>query len=355
MEIKELFDFTVRNNASDLHLIPESYPILRIDGELVVISSYPKLSKEEVEEMILGLLSKDQKDVLLSNKEYDFSIAYGRGAFGDLGRFRINAYFQRGALSGAFRFLSKNIKNIEELNLPKICHSFAGLKQGLILVTGPTGQGKSTTLASIINEINLTQPAHILTIEDPIEYVYPVGKSIISQRELHIDTNSWDMALKSSLREDPDVVLIGEMRDADTMAAAMTIAETGHLVFSTLHTNSAAQSIDRIIDSFENIQQNQIRTQLSFVLKGIVSQRLIAQIIGGRIPAVEVLIGNNAIASNIRDGKTYLIDSIIQTSSDIGMISLDNSLAELIMKGAITMDTAKQYSLHPDELLRLVE
>ena len=238
--------------------------------------------------------------------------------------------------------------------MPKICHNFAQLKQGFVLVTGPTGHGKSTTLAAIINEINLEKAVHILTIEDPIEYVYPAGKSIISQREMDLDTHSWAMALRSALREDPDVVLVGEMRDPETIAAAMTIAETGHLVFSTLHTNSASQTIDRIIDSFPADQQTQVRTQLASTLKGVVSQRLIPQLNGGRIPAVEVLLGTSAIASNIRDGKTHLIDSIIQTSQDYGMIPLESSLASLVLSGTISLETAKSYALRPEELLRMV-
>jgi twitching motility protein PilT len=271
-----------------------------------------------------------------------------------MGRFRTNLYYQRGVLSAEFRFLQPAIRTIEELHMPKICHSFADLKQGFVLVTGPTGQGKSTTLASIINEINLNKSLHILTIEDPIEYVYPLGKSIISQREMDLDTHSWSMALRSALREDPDVVLVGEMRDPETIAAAMTIAETGHLVFSTLHTNSASQTIDRIIDSFPSGQQSQIRTQLASTLKGVVSQRLIPQLNGGRIPAVEVLIGTPAIASNIRDGKTHLIDSIIQTSQDYGMIPLESSLSSLVLSGTISLETAKSYALRPEELLRMV-
>lgn len=354
MDIKELLDLTVKNKASDLHLLPNISPILRIDGELAFVSSMAVLTKGEIEQMIFSVMSKDQRELFLANKEYDFSISYGDEVSDNSGRFRVNVYFQKGVISAAFRYLSKNIKTIEELNLPKICHSFSKLKQGLILVAGPTGQGKSTTLASIVNEINLTRSVHILTIEDPLEYVYPKGKSIISQREMQTDTNSWNLALKSALREDPDVVLIGEMRDADTMAAAMTIAETGHLVFSTLHTNSASQTIDRIIDSFPDHQQSQIRTQLSFVLRGIISQRLITQITGGRIPAVEILIGSSAIANNIRDGKTHLIDSIIQTSSDVGMISLEASLSKLVTNGNIGLEIAREYSLHPDELLRLL-
>jgi twitching motility protein PilT len=354
MQINELLDVTIKNNASDLHLMPGTFPAIRIDGTLRYLSNYPLLSAQEVEMMVFSILKPEQKELLLNNKEIDFSFGFGGGTYGDMGRFRTNLYYQRGVLSAEFRFLQPAIRTIEELHMPKICHSFADLKQGFVLVTGPTGQGKSTTLASIINEINLNKSLHILTIEDPIEYVYPLGKSIISQREMDLDTHSWSMALRSALREDPDVVLVGEMRDPETIAAAMTIAETGHLVFSTLHTNSASQTIDRIIDSFPSGQQSQIRTQLASTLKGVVSQRLIPQLNGGRIPAVEVLIGTPAIASNIRDGKTHLIDSIIQTSQDYGMIPLESSLSSLVLSGTISLETAKSYALRPEELLRMV-
>ncbi|MBI4079412.1 MAG: type IV pilus twitching motility protein PilT [Candidatus Levybacteria bacterium] len=354
MEIQELLAITVKNNASDLHLLPGVQPILRIDGELIPLSNYPKLSREEVELLIFSLLTPEQKELLRANKELDFSFGYGE-EMAPQGRFRINAYFQkRGYLCAAFRFLPPMIRTIEELNLPKVCHTFSELRQGLVLVVGPTGHGKSTTQAAIINEINTLRAAHILTIEDPIEYVYPLGKSIISQREMGIDTHSWAMALRSALREDPDVVLVGEMRDPETMAATITIAETGHLVLSTLHTNSASQSIDRIIDSFPAHQQGQIRMQLAAALRGIISQRLLSKIDGGRIPAVEVLIGNPAVASNIREGKTHLIDSIIETSQELGMITLESSLAHLVLSGAISLETAKNYSLHQDQLLSLV-
>ncbi|MBI3984606.1 MAG: type IV pilus twitching motility protein PilT [Candidatus Levybacteria bacterium] len=354
MQIAELLNIVIKNNASDLHLLAGIPPTIRIDGVLTFLTSYPALTAGQLEEMIFSLLKPDQKQLLLNNKELDFSFGFGGGAYGDLGRFRTNLYYQRGVLSGAFRFLQPSIRTIEELKLPKVCHSFSGLKQGFVLVTGPTGHGKSTTLAAIINEINLGKSLHILTIEDPVEYVYPLGKSIISQREMDIDTHSWAMSLKSALREDPDVVLVGEMRDPETMAAAITIAETGHLVFSTLHTNSASQTIDRILDSFPSNQQTQIRIQLAATLKGIVSQRLIPMINGGRIPAVEVLIGNTAVSSNIRDGKTHLIDSVIQTSQSLGMIPLEISLASLVLSGAISLETAKSYALRPDELLRLI-
>ena len=354
MDINELLNLTIKNGASDLHLLPGIPPVIRIDGSLRYISNYAALSHEIVENMIFSLLKPGQKELVINNKELDFSFGFGGGDYGNLGRFRANVYYQRGFLSGAFRFLMPDIRTIEELNLPKIVHSFSDLKQGFVLVTGPTGHGKSTTLAAIINEINLKRAVHILTIEDPVEYVYPAGKSIISQREMELDSHSWPMALRSALREDPDVVLIGEMRDPETIAAAITIAETGHLVFSTLHTNSAAQTIDRIIDSFPSNQQDQIKIQLASTLKGIVSQRLLPQINGGRVPGVEVLLGTSAIASNIREGKTHLIDSVIQTSQDAGMITLESSLASLVLSGSISLEMAKSYSLRPDDLLRLV-
>lgn len=354
MEIHELLDLTIKNNASDLHLLPGIPPAIRIDGSLRYLASYAPATPAEMETMIFSILKPDQKELLLNNKEIDFSFGFGGGAYGDLGRFRTNLYYQRGVLSAAFRFLQPNIRTVEELHLPKICHTFSELKQGFILVTGPTGHGKSTTLAAIINEINLSKSAHILTIEDPIEYIYPSGKSIISQREMDLDTHSWSLALRSALREDPDVVLVGEMRDPETIAAAITIAETGHLVFSTLHTNSAAQTIDRIIDSFPASQQAQIRIQLASTLKGVIAQRLIPQINGGRIPGVEVLIGTSAVANNIREGKTHLIDSVIQTSQDAGMITLESSLASLVLSGTISLETAKSYAIRPEELLRMV-
>lgn len=354
MEIQELLNLTIKNNASDLHLLPGIPPAIRVDGSLRYLSNYEILDSKVLQEMVFSLLTPDQKDFLLKNKELDFSFGFGGGAYGNLGRFRTNIYFQRGLVSAAFRFLEPTIRTIEELGLPKICHSFSQLKQGFILVTGPTGHGKSTTIAAIINEINLQRSTHILTIEDPIEYIYPNGKSIISQREMNIDTNSWTRALKSAFREDPDVVLVGEMRDPETIAAAITIAETGHLVFSTLHTNSAAQTIDRIIDSFPSNQQTQTKIQLAATLKGIISERLIPRIDSGRIPAVEVLIGNSAIANNIREGKTHLIDSVIETSQDIGMITLESSLASLVLSGQVSLETARSFALKPDQLLRLV-
>ncbi|MBI5044490.1 MAG: type IV pilus twitching motility protein PilT [Candidatus Levybacteria bacterium] len=354
MVIQELLSLTIKNNASDLHLLVGTPPALRIDGSLRYLTSYPSLTKEIIEELVYSLMTPEQKELLLANKEIDFSFGLGETTQNDSGRFRINAYFQRGHLAAAFRYLPPVIKTIDQLQLPKACHDFVNMRQGFVLVTGPTGHGKSTTLAAIMNEINLTKSAHILTIEDPIEYIYPRGNSIMSQREMGSDTHSWSMALKSALREDPDVVLVGEMRDPETMQAALTIAETGHLVFATLHTNSAAQTIDRIVDAFPDHQRSQIRVQLAATLRGIISQRLIPRITGGRVLAVEILLGSSAVSSNIRDGKTHLIDSAIQTSKDAGMVTLEESLTVLVRSGQVSLEVAKGFANHPDELARLV-
>lgn len=354
MEIRELLSLAVKNKASDLHLLVGIVPTFRIDGILRFVSNHPVLQVESIEKMVFELLTPEQKELLLANKELDFSFSLTNKTGGEVGRFRINVYYEKGYLAAAFRFLAPKVQTIDELNLPSTLHDFSKLRQGFVLVTGPSGQGKSSTLAAIINEINLNKACHILTIEDPIEFIYPKGNSVISQREMGIDTHGWSMALRSALREDPDVVLIGEMRDPETMQAAMTLAETGHLVFSTLHTNSAAQSVDRIVDSFLADQRPQIRLQLAATLRGIVSQRLLPKIGGGRIPAVEILIGNSAVANNIRDGKTHLIDTILQTSKDLGMCTLDESLAELVRSGTVTLDDAKAYSLRENEFLRMI-
>lgn len=356
IDIRELFKIVIKEKASDLHLLAGIPPMLRIDGALKAVTGYVPLKPQEIEAMVYSVLSPAQKELLIANKELDFSFSFGGGVYGNLGRFRTNLYYQRKYLSGAFRFLPPGIQTIEHLRLPEIVHTFSDLTHGLVLVTGPTGHGKSTTLSSIINEINQKKAAHIITIEDPIEYMYPEGKSIISQREMGVDTHSWDFALRSALREDPDVVLVGEMRDAETIAAAITIAETGHLVFSTLHTNSAAQSIDRIIDSFPATQQSQIKIQLAAVLRGIISQRLLPTASGrGRVPAVEILLGTPAVSNTIREGKTHLIDSLIQTSKDKGMVGIDSSLAALVVSGDISLETGKSYSLHQDDFLRMVD
>ncbi len=326
MDIFKLLELTLSQDASDLHLTAGFPPILRIDGVLAPVVNEEVLTKETCSELVFNLLTAEQKDLFLANKEIDFSFAFEEKA-----RFRVNAYFQKGYVSAALRLIPYKIRTIEELNLPKICHTFSKLRQGFILIVGPTGHGKSTTIAAIINEINLSDRRHILTIEDPIEYVYPKGSCLVSQREMHLDTLSWATALRSALREDPDVVLVGEMRDYETIASAMTIAETGHLVFATLHTNSAAQTVDRIVDVFPENQQDQVRMQLSSTLEGIVSERLLPTLTGGRVPATEILVATSAVRNVIREGKTHLLDNIIQTSQEIGMIPLEKSLADWVV------------------------
>jgi twitching motility protein PilT len=353
MDIQELLHLTIKYNASDLHLLVGIPPSIRVDGSLRYISGQPDIAPDEMEAMIFSLLTAEQKELLLANKELDFSFGFGGGTYGNLGRFRANIYYQRRYLSGAFRLFTPNIRTIDELHLPKILNNFAKLKQGFILVTGPNGHGKSTTLAAIINQINLEKAAHILTIEDPIEYMYPKGMSIVSQREMGIDTHSWDTALRAALREDPDVVLVGEMRDPETISTAISVAETGHLVFSTLHTNSASQTVDRMIDVFPANQQSQVRIQLAATLKGIVSQRLMPAVNGGRVPSCELLIGTSAVAGIIREGKTHLLDSVIQTSQDVGMISLESSLATLVTEGIVDSEIAKGYAIHQSDFTRL--
>ena len=340
----------IEKNASDLHLIVGVRPTLRIDGSLVPIDNEQPLTKDQNQALIEELLNPQQKEQYAANKELDFSYEHQ-----SKNRFRINVYYEKDHPAAALRLIPSTIKSINELNLPAVCHSFAQLRQGFILVTGPTGHGKSTTLAAIIESINRNRAEHIITIEDPIEYVHHPQNSIISQRELHADTHSWSVALRSVLREDPDVVLVGEMRDYETIAAALTVAETGHLVLATLHTNSAAQTVDRIVDVFPEHQQAQIRLQLSNTIEAIFSQRLIPGIKGGRVPAAEVLLASPAVRNTIREAKTHQIDNIIQTSADLGMLSLESSLAHWVRNEVITLEKAQEYALRPDELMRLLK
>lgn len=349
MNIQELLQLTVERRASDLHLVTGVPPMLRIDGQLVAVPGEKELNPSQVEEALKSVLEAEQLERLTVNKELDFSLV-----FSDQARFRVNAYTQQGSLAGAFRRIPIEIPELDSLGLPKILHNFTTLRQGLVLVTGPTGHGKSTTLAAMLNEINKTRSEHIVTIEDPVEFVFKPQRSIISQREMGRDTHSWAISLRSVLREDPNVVLIGEMRDYETMASVLTIAETGHLVFATLHTNSAAQSIDRIVDVFPEEQQSQIRLQLSSVLEAVFSMRLVPALGGGRVVAHELMLATSAIKTVVREGKTHQIDNIIQTSQEVGMNTLEASLAGLIREGKISLDVAQSYSLRPDELSRLV-
>jgi len=348
MEIKELLEYTVNKKASDLHLLVGVPPMIRVNGVLNPVTGKEILTPEEISHLVLSLVNEEQKEILSINKELDFSFNFENQV-----RFRVNAYYQKGSLAAALRLISNKIPKIDELNLPEICHSFTQLRQGFILVTGPTGHGKSTTLAAMIDEIAQIRPVHIVTIEDPVEYVFNHQKAIVSQREIRADTHSWQIALRSCLREDPDVVMIGEMRDYETIASALTIAETGHLVFATLHTNSAAQTVDRIIDVFPANQQDQVRIQLSLTLEAILSQRLLPALAGGRIPATEILVATPAVRNAIREGKTQMIDTILQTSGELGMRTLETDLTNLVKKGKISLDVAQSFALRPEELMRL--
>ena len=349
LRIEILLEEVVKKRASDLHIQVGLPPMLRIDGALMPAAGTQPLDEAAVERLVFQILDEDQRQILLKDKEFDFSFA-----FGTLGRFRVNAFHERGNLAAALRLIPNEIKSAAELGMPPIISTFAEFPRGLVLVTGPTGSGKSTTLASLIDKINTEKSHHIITIEDPIECTHKSKKSVVVQREVHYDTYSFSAALRSSLRQDPDVVLIGEMRDLETISAAITIAETGHLVFATLHTNSAAQSIDRMIDVFPPHQQPQIRAQLSNILQAIVSQRLVPSIGGGRVVAAEVLIANPAVRNIIREGKSHQLDAVIQTSAEQGMQTMDRTLANLVQSGTITYDSAREYAVDLTEFERLM-
>lgn len=347
-KIENLLESVVKAKASDLHLQIGLPPVLRIDGNLKQLSLTP-LDTKAMEGLVFSLLDEEQKQILLRDKEFDFSFA-----FGNLGRFRVNAFHERGNLAAALRLIPNEIRSIEALGLPKIISKFANFPRGLVLITGPTGSGKSTTLASLVDKINTEREAHIITVEDPIEYTHTSKKSVVAQREVHYDTYSFSAALRSVLREDPDVVLIGEMRDLETIAAAITIAETGHLALATLHTNSASQSIDRMIDVFSPHQQPQVRAQLGNIIMGICSQRLIPSLAGGRVPAAEILLATPAVRNIIREGKTYQLEAVLQTGAESGMQSMDRVLVNLVHSGSISYDEARNYAVDVEELDRLM-
>lgn len=349
IRIETLLEECIKRNASDLHLQTGLSPMLRVDGGLLAINGVGALSEEQTKALIFATLDKTQQELLLKDKEFDYSFA-----FGELGRFRANAFYEKGNLAGAFRLIPNQIKSIAELGMPQVLESFAEFPRGLVLVTGPTGSGKSTTLAALVDKINRDKARHIITIEDPIEFTHKSKRSLVAQREVHYDTFSFSRALKSILRQDPDVVMVGEMRDLEAIAAAITIAETGHLVFATLHTNSAAQSVDRMIDVFPAYQQSQVRSQLSNILMGICSQRLIPAIGGGRVVAAEILIANAAVRSLIREGKTHQLDTVIQTSVDQGMQSMDRTLVKMVRSGVISYDNARDYAVNLVEFEKLV-
>lgn len=349
VRIESLLEEVITKKASDLHIQVGLPPMLRVDGSLTPVVGAPVLNEEMVEALVFAILDDEQKQILLKDKEFDFSFA-----FGDLGRFRVNAFHERGNIAAALRLIPNEIITTEQLGLPEAVKKFADFPRGLVLVTGPTGSGKSTTLASLIHKINSEKAHHIVTIEDPIEFTHKSIKSVVVQREVHYDTYSFSAALRSSLRQDPDVVLLGEMRDLETIAAAITIAETGHLVFGTLHTNGAAQSVDRMIDVFPPHQQPQIRAQLSNILMGICSQRLVPAIGGGRIVAAEILVATPAVRNIIREGKSHQLEAVIQTGAEFGMQSMDKTLVGLIHAGTITYDEARNVAVDLDELDRLM-
>ena len=344
IKIETLLEECIKRSASDLHVQVGLPPILRIDGSLAPIPNTPALTSEMVDKLIFSTLDSMQREVLSKDKEFDYSFS-----FGEIARFRVNAFNEKGNLAAAFRLIPTKMPTIEELGMPQIISSFADYPRGLILVTGPT------TLAAIINKINSEKAMHILTIEDPIEFTHKSIRSVVAQREVHYDTYSFSRALKSALREDPDVVLLGEMRDLETISSAITIAETGHLVFATLHTNSAAQSIDRMIDVFPAEQQPQIRSQLAGILMAVCSQRLVPAIGGGRVVAAEIMIANSAVRSIIREGKTHQLDNTIQTGANEGMQTMDRTLAKLVQQGTVTYDSARDYAVDTREFDRLVK
>lgn len=349
MELEKILKLCVQYDASDVHVMVASRPSLRLHGNLMAVPESEILTPESVKKLLSPLLNDQQMELLNVDRELDFSYSLKTGE-----RFRVNAYYEKGNLAAALRYIPPKIKSLEEWGLPEIIGQLTNLKQGLVLVTGPTGHGKSTTQAAMIDRINRTRSEHIVTIEDPIEFVHAPIQSILSQRELHSDTHSWDVALRSVLREDPNVVLIGEMRDYETIEAALTIAETGHLVLATLHTNSAPQTIDRVVDVFPEDQQQQVRSQLAAVLEAVISQRLLPSTDNRRTAVVELLLATPAVRSTIRDAKTHMLTNVMQTSGDTGMKTFEMALADAYFAKKISLEVGRQYAQNVEEFNRLV-
>jgi twitching motility protein PilT len=348
-QLDELIEIAAQKGGSDLHLSPAHYPTVRIDGRLIPLTDHPILDKQLLENLVFALLGEERKAIFLAEKEIDFAYQLN-----DDVRCRVNVYQTMGNFAAALRFIPKEIRTVEELNLPPVIKIFSKLSQGFVLVVGPNGHGKSTTLAALIDLINHERAEKIITIEDPIEYIFSPDRSIIDQRELYQDTISFGKALRSTFRENANVIMVGEMRDYETISTAVTAAETGHLVFASLHTNNAAQTVQRIIDIFPPDQQRQLISQLADTISGVISQRLIPRVKGGLIPAVEVMIANTAVRSLIRDGRIQQLNLAIDTGADAGMISLNRSLADLIRRKEITLEQAEFYSLNPSELRTLI-
>lgn len=338
-KLKNLLLLVGQQNASDLHLVVGRYPTFRIDGRLVPLTQEGMLTPADASGLADVMLTENTKKEFLAEGQVDFSYN-----FEDKARFRVNIFFQRGYVSITMRFVSEHIRDLETLGVPTLLYDFTEYTQGLVLVTGPVGHGKSTTLAALIEHINHNQDKHVITIEDPIEYIYTQDRCIINQREVGKDAKNFPDALRAVFREDANVILLGELRDLETISTVMTAAETGHLIFATLHTNDTAQTIDRIIDVFPAHQQNQVRSQLASVLLGVVSQRLIPKINGGRVPAIEIMIKNHAIENLIRENKTFQIDSVIETSLKDGMTSLDRSLVDLVQRGLVDVNEAFRFA-----------
>jgi twitching motility protein PilT len=350
IDFAELLKEVVARSASDLHLSVGAHPILRIRGRLMSLNDYPVLGGTDTREIVYSILSNDQRQRLETDWQIDF--AYSVPGHG---RFRVNAFYQRGSIGAAFRLIPFGLSTTEELGLPAVVHEFTSKPRGLVLMTGPTGSGKSTSLAAMLNEINETREEHILTIEDPIEFLHTHKRCLVNQREIGADAQGFAEALRAALREDPDVILVGEMRDLETISTALTAAETGHLVFATLHTQDTAQTVDRVIDVFPSHQQGQVRVQLSVALQGIMTQQLIPTADGsGRVVACEVLVPTPAIRNLIREGKTHQIYSVLQTSTGVGMQTMDAALVALVRENRISLSTAESRSSNPDELRRLI-
>lgn len=348
-ELEKLLSHVLETGASDLHLVAGKPPVVRIDSALVSVPDLPVLDAEKIGELAETLMSQAQKERLTLQKQVDFSYDFKGHS-----RFRVNVYYQKGTCAAALRHIPSRISTVAELNLPPQLEEFTKYKEGLVLFVGPTGHGKSTTLASLLDIINHSRADHIVTIEDPIEYIFTQDQALISQREVLQDCESFPEALRATLREDVNVILIGEMRDLESIATAITIAETGHLVFATLHTNDAAQTVDRVIDVFPAHQQNQIRSQLANILVGVVSQRLLPRIGGGRVPAVEIMLSTNALRNVIREGRTFEIPNIIHTGLNDGMISMDKALADLVRGGLVKLEDAMAYASNEDLFKSLV-
>lgn len=353
LSMQALLAEVVKRNASDLHFSVGITPAMRIDGELYNVGNIPPLTSKDVDDLINAIVSPEQKETLKEKKELDFSFTFNSSE-GESARFRGNCYHQLGNLGAALRMIPNRVRSTRQLLLPTFLDDIASRRRGLFLVTGPTGHGKSTTLAAIVQQINVTRRAHVITIEDPIEYMFTSEKCIIHQREVGSDTNSFSEALKRALRQDPDVIMIGEMRDLETISAAVTAAETGHLVLATLHTQDAAQTIDRIIDVFPPFQQQQVRQQLSTILIAICSQQLVPLPGGGRVVATELLIANSAVRNCIRESKTGQIKSLLQTGSESMMHSMDQDLAQKVKEQKLPYDLAVQYAYDPKDLQRIV-